>query len=311
MSDQVEVDPSTILSIGTPWFSGDAVEWLEHNLWPSDVVVEFGGGRSTTFFLSRCRSVTTFETSPSWTVGLMQYLMGHPALYRKWRLQHLPVDWSPNWDNRSAGYWGEHEGSLNYATAREMERAYLLSALRVDGSVLVIDGGLRSHLFVLFAELGLFANYQLVIIDNTEQKFPGLYFEANPLLGFQRLDFVAGSFDGDVLELTEGRQITSVFVRDDRLSELNPAETEHPYRWQPDELVVHEAFERDEETLAEAESWGIRVKGELIAYGLLPPEDDAVGRPAAIETPDEPELADSGAELPPLAEPVAEVVLES
>ena len=106
-------------------FSADAVEWLDHNLTRDDDVVEFGGGRSTVFFLARCRAVTTIETSPSWTSALLRYLMDHPALYQRWRLLHQPVDWSPNWSARESGYWGRHEGSLTYATARAMERRYL------------------------------------------------------------------------------------------------------------------------------------------------------------------------------------------
>lgn len=281
-----------MLSIGTPWFAADAVEWLEHNLSSDDTVVEFGGGRSTVFLLARCRRVTTFETSPPWTAALLGYLLEHPALYRRWQLNHVPVDWSPNWSERAAGYWGGHEGSLTYATARQMERAYLEEAGRAGGStVLVVDGGMRSHLFVLFAETGVFARSEIVVIDNTEQKFPGLFFEANPLPGFRRFDFVAGSFDGDVLPLTDGRQITTVFVREDRLARVVDVETEHGSTWSPDALDAHRAFERGGGVMDEVTRWETRIRRELAEYGLLP--------------------GPSGAEAASLAESMAQVVLET
>lgn len=292
MTAHGDVDPSRLLSIGTPWFSADAVEWLEHNLSSDDTIVEFGGGRSTVFFLSRCRSVKTLETSPSWCSALLGYLATHPALYRRWQLIHLPVDWSPNWADRASGYWGEHEGSLTYAVAREMERTYLEEAAGAAGSsVLVVDGGLRSHLFVLFAETGVFSRSEIVVIDNTEQKFPGLYFEANPLPGFRRLDFVAGSFDGDVLPLTGGRQITTVFVREDRFDRVVPVDTEHGISWSADGLDGHRAFERSGGVMDEVGRWETRIRRELVEYGLLPPP--------------------SGAEAASLAHAVPEVVLES
>ena len=258
------------LSYAVPWFASDSISWLEHNLRPDDSVLEFGGGRSTLFFLGRCNWVTTVETSPEWTVGLLEYLTAHPNLYRRWQLHHIPVDWSPNWDHRSGGYWGRNDVSLDWRSARELERRYLGGWGNTDDhTVLVIDGGLRSHLYVLFAEHDLYRRFEIVVIDNMERRFPAMLFGELDPSDFERFDFVAGSFDNKLPAELDGRQVTTVFVRRDRLAAVTDVETENPYSWSQDDLIKHQLFDETDDGSG-ARRWHNRIRSELAAYGLLP-----------------------------------------
>lgn len=224
------------------------------------------------YLLSRCQWVTTHETSPDWAGGLLAHISSRPSLLRRWELRHIPVDWAPNWEHRSQGYWADNDVCLDLATARRLEKRYLMSATEIDDdhTVLIIDGGMRSHLYVLFQELGLFERFEIVVIDNMELPFPALVFERRPLSGFTRFDFVAGSFDNKLPPELNGRQVTSIFVRDDRMRKTIEVETENPYRWEPQDLLQHQNFTADDDSRPTAERWEVRVRRELHAYDLLP-----------------------------------------
>jgi predicted O-methyltransferase YrrM len=49
-----------------PWFTRQAVELLEDWIKPTDIVLEFGSGRSTTWLAARVNRVTSVEQSPEW-----------------------------------------------------------------------------------------------------------------------------------------------------------------------------------------------------------------------------------------------------
>ncbi len=259
------------LSFGVPWFASDAVTWLDANMVGTDRVLEFGGGRSTVYLLGRCQAVTTSETSPQWTRVLLDYLAKRPNLYRRWSLRHVPVDWAPNWTHREKGYWGECDVSLSWADARALEKRYLDEALEIgDHNVVLIDGGLRSHLYVLYAERNLYEQFEIIIIDNTEHSFPAQYFAGLKLEGFTRFDFVAGSFDNKLPADKDGFQVTTIYVRQDRLPRVVEVETEHPSRWDEGDLVAHQLFEPGPEAAEKARHWEQRIRQELIDYELLP-----------------------------------------
>lgn len=49
-----------------PWLTPDAIHFLEHWLDPSDIVFEWGSGRSTLWLARRVRAVTSVETEARW-----------------------------------------------------------------------------------------------------------------------------------------------------------------------------------------------------------------------------------------------------
>lgn len=49
-----------------PWLTRDAIVALDSLLWPSDIGIEFGSGRSTVWLASRIRHLVSIERRPNW-----------------------------------------------------------------------------------------------------------------------------------------------------------------------------------------------------------------------------------------------------
>lgn len=60
------VRPRPPLSLGLPWFSWKAIEYLRRRVKPGQRVFEWGGGGSTLFFMDQGCRVTTVESSAEW-----------------------------------------------------------------------------------------------------------------------------------------------------------------------------------------------------------------------------------------------------
>jgi predicted O-methyltransferase YrrM len=75
--------------MGLPWLSWPAVDFLERHLHPGMRVLEFGGGGSTEFFLSRGCDVVTVERSMEWIEKIRKRLDRIGAAPR-WRLEYVP-----------------------------------------------------------------------------------------------------------------------------------------------------------------------------------------------------------------------------
>ena len=72
-----------------PWLVPAAVEWLEDNLTPQMMGVEFGGGLSTGWFCERLNFLHTVECSTNWAMGLMHRISQEPNLSPKWYLHYI------------------------------------------------------------------------------------------------------------------------------------------------------------------------------------------------------------------------------
>lgn len=59
---------------GLPWLTRDAIELLEQLIKPTDVLLEFGSGRSTIWFAQRCRRVISIEHHPHWHKNVSEQL---------------------------------------------------------------------------------------------------------------------------------------------------------------------------------------------------------------------------------------------
>ena len=253
----------------TPWFTSDAVTWLDANILPSDRVFEIGGGRSSLYFTARAQFTHTLETSPTWARLLIKKMSRLPALLRAWQIELIPVDWTPTWRDAQHGFWGQYPSVLTKDAARRLEKRYLLSATSPkDATVLVLDGGLRSHLYVLFDRLDRLKDFEVVIIDNTEFDFAAYWYERHPPEGFARYDFVAGSLDKPDENVQHSKHITTIFVRQDRNEKMQAADYASEINWTFEDLQPHRIDEDDEETRKRVQAWEKYVRAELTGYGL-------------------------------------------
>lgn len=75
--------------LGLPWLSWPAVDFLKLHLHPGMRVLEFGGGGSTEFFLSRGCDVVTVERSLEW-VDKISKRVDRIGAAPRWRLAYVP-----------------------------------------------------------------------------------------------------------------------------------------------------------------------------------------------------------------------------
>jgi len=59
---------------GNPWLTRDAVRFLDQALMPTDVGLEFGSGRSSIWFASRIRHLTSVEDDPRWVANVTRMI---------------------------------------------------------------------------------------------------------------------------------------------------------------------------------------------------------------------------------------------
>jgi hypothetical protein len=151
-----------------------------------------------------------------------------------------------------------------------MEKRYLSNALRIrDFNILAIDGGLRSHLFVLFQKTKYFENFEMIIVDNVENRFPSVYLSETILNTYVRLDFIAGSLDTQLPKFMNGKHITTVFVNKDRYQKCEEVVTENPYKWASEDLVKYQNFQLDEKTYKITETHASNITKILEEYALI------------------------------------------
>jgi predicted O-methyltransferase YrrM len=92
--------------MGLPWLSWPAVDFLKQHLQPGMRVLEFGGGGSTEFFLSRGCEVVTVERSMEW-VDKISKRVDHIGAAPRWRLTYVSELAAPSdyFDSLRKGPW--------------------------------------------------------------------------------------------------------------------------------------------------------------------------------------------------------------
>lgn len=130
-----------------PWLAPRAVSFLDQVLRPSDVVVEFGSGRSTLWFARRVRYVVSVEHNRDWysKVGRQLEAAG---------LRNVTCVYAPN-------------APGTYARAAEAA----LLAYGDTATIALVDGRQRDEC-ALWA-LDHLASTGLLIVDNAERYLPG------------------------------------------------------------------------------------------------------------------------------------------
>ena len=117
--------------LGLPWLSWPAVDFLKLHLHPGMRVLEFGGGGSTEFFLSRGCDVVTVERSIEW-VDKLSKRVGRIEAASQWRLAFVPESASPS------DYFGSlRMGPWNVVL---IDAAYRLECLAAARHYLTPDG---------------------------------------------------------------------------------------------------------------------------------------------------------------------------
>lgn len=134
-----------------PWLAPAANEFLEGYLKPTDLMLEFGSGRSTLWFSKHVRHITSVEHNPAWFSKI------------KDRISELSIN---NIDYFLHPKQGESipASETNYVNAT---REFVQSSL----DVVLVDGTYRAQ--CVLKSLPLLKPGGLLIIDNVNRYLPG------------------------------------------------------------------------------------------------------------------------------------------
>lgn len=128
-----------------PWLTSDMISILDTWLRPTDVGLEFGSGRSTSWFALRVDMLTSVEENPEWY-----------EIVRK-QIQ-----------NKSVDYYLHEDGSTNLESSDYVSVARRIMPESLD--FCLIDGTAREH--CALACLDKLKPGGILIIDNVERYFP-------------------------------------------------------------------------------------------------------------------------------------------
>lgn len=128
-----------------PWLTADAVHILEELLRPSDKVLEYGAGRSTTWFAKRARQVVSVEHSREWYEWVSAEIAKQQL--KNVKLIHVPltgadIDDPQTWSRYVSGLrrWGPHSFDVILIDGLFRDQCALFSIDRLrSGGILVID----------------------------------------------------------------------------------------------------------------------------------------------------------------------------
>jgi predicted O-methyltransferase YrrM len=147
--------------LGLPWLSWPAVDFLEQHLHPGMRVLEFGGGGSTEFFLSRGCDVVTVERSMEW-IDKISKRVDRIGAAPRWQLAYVPESGTPS----------DYFGSLRMGPWNVIliDAAYRLECLAAARDYLTQDG------MILFdnADLDCYSTAPTVMEGLSRLEFAGL-----------------------------------------------------------------------------------------------------------------------------------------
>lgn len=131
------------LKDGVPWFTPNAIEFLEMVLTDDMSVLEYGCGGSTVFFAERCRCVTSVDSSMRWTTMVEERLKKSDAM----NVLLLPAmrDYSDAIDAGRKVNWDVISIDVSPPTLRRGILLGVANSLKTNG-YLVIDNYARVRL---------------------------------------------------------------------------------------------------------------------------------------------------------------------
>jgi len=134
-----------------PWFTPQAIDFLQGYLLPTDAGLEFGSGRSTLWLARRTRSLTSVEHNPEWAEKVRSRI----ALAN---LQNVDLIYAP----KLTGDQPDIAHSDYVAVTARFEPESL--------DFVVIDGIYRAH--CALRSLPLLKQHAMLIIDNVNKALP-------------------------------------------------------------------------------------------------------------------------------------------
>lgn len=144
------VNGKSPLDLGLPWFSYEAIDFLEDFLKPHMSVCEYGSGGSTLFFARRVKSVFSIEDNPKWFELVSQRVKRESLL--NVTLELCPFDFKNPVDFENSAYLhalpNEQfdvivvDGSEEWIQVRP--RCFKMAEMRVNrGGIIVVDDSWR------------------------------------------------------------------------------------------------------------------------------------------------------------------------
>ena len=174
-----------------PWLVPGAVayieEWIERK--KNVEVLEFGGGSSTLWFLSKVAKLHTHEANADWASLLLDYMSGKPELASKWRLTFVNCDWNID-EFGKRWYIKNGHTKTDDDVKEEMENDFLKTNVQCPDLIL-IDGSIRAKTLVAALKiLECSDDEALLVVDNTDKEWRDRYTRKFVPKEWKRLDFI-------------------------------------------------------------------------------------------------------------------------
>jgi hypothetical protein len=180
-----------------PWLVPSSAEWLDNNLAPHMMGVEFGGGLSTGWFCERLKFLHTVECSTNWAMGLMHRISQEPNLNSKWYLHYINCDW--NKDSEGNRWYIKNNHHLrNPVELNSMEERLKDIHFEHPVDFCLVDGSVRYETFKKSIELIKDNPGAILCVDNTEKEHRAKYVNSEVPDSWEKLEFVneeAGSVE--------------------------------------------------------------------------------------------------------------------
>lgn len=132
----------TQLNPGLPWLTKEAIHLLNQLIKPTDVLLEFGSGRSTIWFAQKCAKVISVEHHAGWHEKVSQQLKEKKLTNVDYRLRAEDDESDPENAEYCRIFNELRPGSIDIALVDGKHRAYTAIKslpLLKSGGILLID----------------------------------------------------------------------------------------------------------------------------------------------------------------------------
>ena len=140
-----------------PWYSFQAIEYLNSKLKKTDIIFEFGCGSSTLYFQSRVKKIISLETNENWfniittKIANEKKLLASKNLFKKDNVEiYLLKDGLENceYENFAHNYSLKHQIKFDYiiidSIKRQKSTINSINALSNNGTI-ILDDAERKH----------------------------------------------------------------------------------------------------------------------------------------------------------------------
>ncbi len=183
------VEGKSSLDFGLPWFTFQAIDYIDQHLPEGARVFEFGGGGSTVFFQKKKCLVYTVEHHKEWFENISKSFQSSTPVWNGFLIEaeagdlvSQPEIGNPlHYTSDDEGY--KHKNFKSYAT-------------KIDGfengffDLVLVDG--RSRPSCVFHSIDKIKKGGYLVIDNSEREYYNAYFNANFASQFEKVLDVYG-----------------------------------------------------------------------------------------------------------------------